>query len=440
MTDNALQKIEPMPTSPSVEGMITLAIEKGASVDTLERLMAIRREVRAEQAKEAYDRALASFQAECPTIRKTAKVMNKDGRSVRYQYAPLDAIISQVKELLQKHGFSYNVNAQAMASSVKATCKFTHAYGHSESSEFEVPIDKDAYMNPAQQVASALTFAKRYAFCNAAGIMTGDADDDSQASFEDKGKPKQPASKPVTSTPQGTSPPKPTAKPPAPAQATTQVTTKEYDPPKPIGHTKPVVQSLQATDKTRAWFLAEMRKRFKDLDILQWACDDGPPYRLTPNESLEDWPLEHVPTSKPALQAEIDRCSGFLGIEPQTSTWPASKEPELEDGAAPSSPERRRSDDGDLGPQTDPEAPEPVLEDGVETVTGKLEQVSTKEGRSAKGPWKRYGLKVGDLWISTFDTLLGEIAKKDKGHACTIQFRRTEKGCDLVSIDRAKSD
>ena len=152
-----------------------------------QQLMAIRREVRAEQAKQAFDRALAEFQAECPTIQKTAKVMNKDGRTVRYQYAPLDAIISQVKGLLQKHGFSYTVNAEAKAKSVKATCKLTHACGHSQESEFEVPIDPDAYMNPAQQVASALTFAKRYAFCNSAGIMTGDADDDSQASGKETG-------------------------------------------------------------------------------------------------------------------------------------------------------------------------------------------------------------------------------------------------------------
>jgi len=181
----ALQKIEPLPVAPSVEAMITLAIEKGASVDTIERLMAVRREVRAEAAKEAYDRALAEFQAECPTIHKTAKVMNKD-KTVRYQYAPLDAIIHQVKGLLQKHGFSYTVNAVAEPTCVKAVCKLTHAYGHSDTSEFAVPIDKDAYMNPAQQVASALTFAKRYAFCNACGIMTGDADDDSLASQGDK--------------------------------------------------------------------------------------------------------------------------------------------------------------------------------------------------------------------------------------------------------------
>ncbi len=285
MSENALQKIEPMPSSPSVEGMITLAIEKGASVDTLERLMAIRREVRAEQAKEAYDRALASFQAECPTIRKTAKVMNKDGRSVRYQYAPLDAIISQVKEILQRHGFSYTVNAQAMPGNVKATCKLTHAYGHSETSEFEVPIDKDAYMNPAQQVASALTFAKRYAFCNAAGIMTGDADDDSQASFNEKAN-KTPG---ASNVPRRTSAPttQSTAKPPAPAQA---------------------------TEEQRLRWIAELKRRGV---YAQGYCQDkgwllpasGPEGDMEPGEPIELLDLRHVPvmtSQAKAILAELD--------------------------------------------------------------------------------------------------------------------------------------
>ncbi len=212
-------------------------------------------------------------------------------------------------------------------------------------------------------------------------------------------------------------PPKPPSKPPAPAQA---------------------------TDKTRAWFLGEMRKRFKDLDILQWACDDGPPYRLTPNETLEDWPLEHVPTSKPALQAEIDRCSGFLGIEKQTSTWPASKEPEVDDGElGPQKPDYAAAEAQDramLEADNRADAEPENEDDGLDTVTGKLEAVSEKSGKSAKGGWVRYGLKIGDLWIGTFDKNLGELAKKDKNHAVTVQFRRGEKGCDLISIERAKRD
>ncbi|MDD5110852.1 MAG: ERF family protein [Patescibacteria group bacterium] len=168
-------------TSPEV--LIAQAIEKGTPVETMERLLAMRRELRAEQAKEAYDRAMSAFQTECPTIEKTKKVLNKD-KSVRYSYAPIDKIVEQVRPLLQKHGFSYTIDAPVEHGFVTAICKVTHELGHSVTSSFKIPIDKDSYMTAPQKFASALTFGKRYAFCNAFGILTGDEDDDTEAMQE----------------------------------------------------------------------------------------------------------------------------------------------------------------------------------------------------------------------------------------------------------------
>src|SRR6266542_1507950 len=241
----SLQRIEPAPESFGV--MVQRAIDKGVPVETMERLLAMYEKLQARQAKAEFDRALAAFQAECPTIQKTKKVMNKDGRSVRYQYAPLEVIVQQVKGLLEKNGFSYTVDAEVEPGLVRATCKATHQAGHSQTSSFSVPIDKDAYMNAAQQCASALTFAKRYAFCNAFGILTGDEDDDSQASHE-----------------------------PTDVQQST----------------KPALKSSPkaTTTKTRDWFLAEMRKRFSDATLLQWGMDHTDPNYLLPTEHLEDWP------------------------------------------------------------------------------------------------------------------------------------------------------
>jgi hypothetical protein len=181
---NALTKHEPVemavdrPREFDLEGLFRLTLEKGGGVETMERLMVIRREVKAEQAKAAFDCALAAFQSECPIIEKRKTVFNKGSTTVRYKYAPLDDIIAQVKGLLQKHRFSYSLNTENKPGFVKAICKLKHEEGHHELSEFEIPIDKEAFMNCQQQFASALTFAKRYTFCNALGIMTGDEDND----------------------------------------------------------------------------------------------------------------------------------------------------------------------------------------------------------------------------------------------------------------------
>lgn len=162
-----------------IQSLITKAIEKESPIEVMERLVAMRRELKAEQAKERYFAELALFQAECPTIKKNEVVYDrKDPSKVRYRYAPLSDIIAATRDLLKRHGFSYVITTKQEPSTVTAICEAHHEDGHAEATEFSIPIDPESYMNAAQKVASALTYAKRYAFCNAFGIMTADEDDD----------------------------------------------------------------------------------------------------------------------------------------------------------------------------------------------------------------------------------------------------------------------
>lgn len=166
------------PQGTSIEAILSQAIDKGTPVETMERLLAMRRELKAEAAKEAYDRAMAAFQAECPTIEKTKAVKTRDGQ-LAYKYAPIESIVKQVAPYLQKHGFSYSTGMELKESGVKVTVRTTHELGHSEESSMEVPLgNKTAVMSDTQVTAAAQTFAKRYAFCNAFGILTGDEDND----------------------------------------------------------------------------------------------------------------------------------------------------------------------------------------------------------------------------------------------------------------------
>ena len=175
--------LKPMPAGTpadlSVESFIQKAIETQVPIDTLERLLTLRERVKSEKAKEEFDAAMAEFQGECPTIAKTKSVPTGTGKTA-YSYAPLESIVEQVKSLLQKHGFSYSTQTETKDGGVvKSTCIVKHKLGHSESSSMEVPLgNKTNIMSQSQVVAAALTFAKRYAFCNAFGIMTGDEDNE----------------------------------------------------------------------------------------------------------------------------------------------------------------------------------------------------------------------------------------------------------------------
>lgn len=164
------------PYSPEV--LIAQAIDKGLPVETMERLLAMRTALKAEAAKEAYDEAMANFQAECPIVGKGKEVKNRSG-VVMYHYAPLEAIVSEVKDIIGKHGFSYSIKTEIKENAVKVTCIVKHKGGHSEMSDMEVPLaTRTDIMSAPQQTAATMTFAKRYAFCNSFGIMTGDEETD----------------------------------------------------------------------------------------------------------------------------------------------------------------------------------------------------------------------------------------------------------------------
>lgn len=166
------------PQSFNIEALISQGIDKGLTVDTMERLLAMRKELKAEWAREQYNKAMAEFQSDCPTIQKNKEVKNDNGK-ILYSYAPIESIVSQIKAILQKHGFSYSTSMEVLQDGVKVCVKVIHIDGHSEESCMQVPLGtKTGIMSASQQTAAAQTFAKRYAFCNAFGILTGDEDND----------------------------------------------------------------------------------------------------------------------------------------------------------------------------------------------------------------------------------------------------------------------
>ena len=171
------------------ESLIAKAIDKNVSVETMEKLLAMRRELQEEWAKRRFVEAMSAFQAECPVIEKGKRVdftSKRTGSRTAYSYAPLDAIVRQVKEKIAIYGFSYTIETENTETKIVSVVKVRHVDGHAETTRFEVPIDKDAFMNSQQQYGSASTFSKRYAFCNAFGILTGDEDNDTVSIASDQ--------------------------------------------------------------------------------------------------------------------------------------------------------------------------------------------------------------------------------------------------------------
>lgn len=179
-----MQTITETPAQFEANNLIAQAIAKETPVETVEKLLAMRRELKQEWAKEQYYSAMSVFQRDCPVIeKKKAGGSTKSGK-VAYKYAPLDSIIEQTQKIIADNGFSYTFKQENEGIRVKMTCIVSHISGHSESSAMETGLaTKTNIMSGPQQIASTVTFNKRYAFCNAFGIMTGDEDVDAAKRF-----------------------------------------------------------------------------------------------------------------------------------------------------------------------------------------------------------------------------------------------------------------
>lgn len=156
--------------------LLAVAVEKGAGVETIERLVALAERVQAMRAKTAYNGAMASFQTECPTIAKDSE--GKAG-GAKYLYAQLPTIMAAIRPHLRKHNFSVRWQSVACpAGSVGSECIVTHADGHSESSgPVVVPVATFAGPSGAQHAGAAHTYSERYSLKKVLGITPDDDPD-----------------------------------------------------------------------------------------------------------------------------------------------------------------------------------------------------------------------------------------------------------------------
>jgi hypothetical protein len=159
--------------------LLRIAVDKGADLDRLEKLLDLQMKYEANEARKAYVSDMAAFKLNPPEIIKDKQVgyMGKDG-FVGYSHASLGNVTNSIIEGLAKHGFSHSWNTEQQGANVVVTCILTHRLGHSERTTLTAPKDDSGKKNQIQQMASAISYLQRYTLLAATGLATQDQDDD----------------------------------------------------------------------------------------------------------------------------------------------------------------------------------------------------------------------------------------------------------------------
>lgn len=172
------------PTENPVMSMIRQAVAAGQPLDVIRELKDMAKELAADEARRAFDEALAAAKAEIPVIRKNRKVgfehKNGDGET-NYSHEDLGEIARTVDPILSKFGLSYRYRSQQGDGRVTITCILSHRGGHFEETQLSAAPDASGKKNSIQQTGSAITYMQRYTLKLALGLAAA-ADDDARTS------------------------------------------------------------------------------------------------------------------------------------------------------------------------------------------------------------------------------------------------------------------
>lgn len=174
----ALPASQDLPATSSPMAIISVAIEKGASVETLERLMGLQERYEANEAKKEFALSMSSAKSEIRPIVKAKAVdfTTAKGRT-NYQYEDLAGIADAVDPILARHGLSYRYRSSQVEGNISVTCILSHNRGHSEETTLSAFRDESGNKNPIQALGSTVTYLQRYTLKLALGLAaTKDTD------------------------------------------------------------------------------------------------------------------------------------------------------------------------------------------------------------------------------------------------------------------------
>lgn len=173
-----------MPAVVTPMAMIDRALSSGATPETLEKLLALQERWDRNEARKAYNAAIAAAKAEIRPIIKNQSASFGAGKTA-YDYEDLMAIASMVDPILNRNGLSYRYTSKVEAGQVTVGCVVFHTLGHSEETPLSAPADTSGSKNAVQAIGSSVTYLQRYTLKLALGLVATKDDDAHKASQTD---------------------------------------------------------------------------------------------------------------------------------------------------------------------------------------------------------------------------------------------------------------
>lgn len=169
----------PVPGGPEPTNMLAVIARAAADPRTdtakMQALLAMQKEIIAEEARLAYTKAKLSLTRKLPIINKDGKIEFKDkgAGKATLRFASFENINEVLKPLLDEFGFDLWFSSEpGVAGMINVVGHLDHENGHTRSTIFPMPHDPSGGKSGAQGWASAFSFGKRIATIGLLNLQT----------------------------------------------------------------------------------------------------------------------------------------------------------------------------------------------------------------------------------------------------------------------------
>jgi hypothetical protein len=163
---------------------VIAAAARDTSVDVgkMTALLDFKERVEAKEAEKAFNQAFARIQLKTPRVKKDGCIDFGSGKS-KIPFATWENVDAVMRPLLHAEGFAQSFRSKATASGACLVLVVTHAQGHCETSEMQLPADTGPGRNQLQACGSAMSYCKRYLTLEFWNVVTEGQDDDAKKAF-----------------------------------------------------------------------------------------------------------------------------------------------------------------------------------------------------------------------------------------------------------------
>lgn len=170
------KEIEIKPVQPVTPmTLIERAQQSNASIEQMQQLFELQLRYEANEARKAFNGAMADFRENAPAIAK-----RRTGHNIKY--AGLSESIEAIQPLLSQFGLSHQWKTKQDGALITVECTVTHRMGHSESTSLSAAPDTSGSKNAIQAIGSTVSYLERYTLYAILGLSSREMDDDGKAS------------------------------------------------------------------------------------------------------------------------------------------------------------------------------------------------------------------------------------------------------------------